>query len=664
MSHNFMLRVLSSAILLSAALHSQNLKDSAPLRFWSAPLYWQPSATERFSSARMASAATASAPAPTYTFVAVTPCRVIDTRSIFGFPAPFGAPSLVANATRSFPIQASTLCSIPSTAVAYSFNVTVTPAGGGLGFLTLWPMGVPQPNASTLNNPNALSAVANAAIVPAGSDGSGSINAFASNATDMIVDINGYYTSVSDITLTQGSVTAPSMSFSGDAGTGIYSSAAGTINMSSAGTQALTVGNANDVTGLGLGALAANTTGAHNVAVGSGALGSNTIGGANTAVGHGALGANTTGSSNTALGGLSLNTNTSGNNLVALGQWVLMNNTTGGNNTAAGQAAMLNNTTGCCNAAVGQAALNGNTTGNANSALGGSALQDNTTGSGNTAVGQGALLHNTTASNNTAAGQNSLGSNTTGTNNAAFGTNALAASATGNGNSAFGAGALAASTGTENVAVGTGALGSITGGVGDIAIGWGALGTTTGGNNNIAIGTQAGMNVAGNANNIHIGNTGVSGDNNTIRIGTQGTQSAFFAAGISGATTGLSGAVPVVVDTNGQLGTVSSSARFKEDVHDMADASSGLLQLRPVTFRYKAPYQDGSKPLDYGLIAEEVAKIYPDLVVKDASGQIQTVQYQKLTPMLLNELQKEHERTQKLEERLAALEALLSAQIK
>lgn len=105
----------------------------------------------------------------------------------------------------------------------------------------------------------------------------------------------------------------------------------------------------------------------------------------------------------------------------------------------------------------------------------------------------------------------------------------------------------------------------------------------------------------------------------------------------------MSGGVPVYINSSGQLGTVNSSIRFKEDVHDMGDASSGIFRLRPVTYRYKQPYVDGSKPIDYGLIAEEVAKVYPDLVVKAADGQIQTVQYQKLTPMLLNELQKQHQ---------------------
>jgi hypothetical protein len=131
----------------------------------------------------------------------------------------------------------------------------------------------------------------------------------------------------------------------------------------------------------------------------------------------------------------------------------------------------------------------------------------------------------------------------------------------------------------------------------------------------------------------------------------------------------------VVVDSNGQLGTVSSSQRFKEDIEDMGDTSDGLMDLRPVTFRYKQPYQDGSKPIDYGLIAEEVAKIYPNLAVKGADGKIETVQYQKLTLMLLNELQKQNKKIEeqedmielqkeqiaKQEARLAAIESQLSA---
>ena len=147
--------------------------------------------------------------------------------------------------------------------------------------------------------------------------------------------------------------------------------------------------------------------------------------------------------------------------------------------------------------------------------------------------------------------------------------------------------------------------------------------------------------------------------------------SSFFVAGVRGVTTGNNNAVNVMIDGNGQLGTVNSSRRFKDDIQDMGDASANLMHLRPVTYRYKQPYVDGSQPLDYGLIAEEVAEVYPDLVVRNKDGEVETVQYHKLTPMLLNEVQKQrHELEEqklqqrdqnlKLEARLAALEALLS----
>ncbi|HTT63142.1 MAG TPA: tail fiber domain-containing protein [Bryobacteraceae bacterium] len=140
-----------------------------------------------------------------------------------------------------------------------------------------------------------------------------------------------------------------------------------------------------------------------------------------------------------------------------------------------------------------------------------------------------------------------------------------------------------------------------------------------------------------------------------------------------GVTTGANNAVPVVIDANGQLGTVSSSRRYKEDIRDMGDASNGLMQLRPVTFRYKRAYEDGSKPIQYGLIAEEVAQAFPDLVAQDKNGHVETIKYQLLDPMLLNELQKQHatvaaqreqirrqeEQIRSLDERLARVEAAL-----
>jgi hypothetical protein len=176
-----------------------------------------------------------------------------------------------------------------------------------------------------------------------------------------------------------------------------------------------------------------------------------------------------------------------------------------------------------------------------------------------------------------------------------------------------------------NTAVGAGALQHELYGYRNTAIGENALSDNFGGSDNIAVGYSAGS----------------ANDNGTIRIGTPGTQTSFFAAGVRGVTTGNNNAVPVMIDSNGQLGTVNSSRRFKEDIEDMGDASSGLLRLRPVTFRYRQPFADGSKPIEYGLIAEEVEEVYPDLVARSADGQVETVKYQVLDSMLLNEAQKQ-----------------------
>ena len=188
---------------------------------------------------------------------------------------------------------------------------------------------------------------------------------------------------------------------------------------------------------------------------------------------------------------------------------------------------------------------------------------------------------------------------------------------------------------------------------GNIALGLGALSADTTGTNNIALGSLAANVVSnGNSNNIHIGSQGLAGDVNTIRIGTPGTQTSFFVAGVRGTATLNNNAVPVLIDSNGQLGTMSSSRRFKEDIQDMGDASRDLMQLRPVTFRYKQPFADGSKPIQYGLIAEEVAEVYPDLVAYSADGQIETVKYQVLDSMLLNEFQHQQAEITQLQQKV------------
>ena len=621
-------RAVSFLALVPMVLVAQVARghDPIPLKHWPAPLYWQPTpAQPQRADAPLAASSNLPIGNNALVFVAMTPCRVVDTRAGFGFSGSFGPPSLAAGLpVRTIPIQASSACPVPSVAQAYSFNVTVVPPGP-LIYLTLYPATAdpqpPPPNVSTLNSFQGY-VVANAAIVPAGTDGQGSVDVFASDPTDLIIDINGYYAAPGDM---QSNVA------------------------------------------LGTGALANNTTGSQNSAEGANALQFNTTGSNNTASGASALSANTGGNDNTAAGSGALLDNTTGSGNTAAGSHALQFNTTGNHNTAAGHAALQNNTTANMNTAIGDSALGSNTTGTLNTASGAAALSNNTTGSSNTAAGTGALSANTTGTGNTAMGQASLFAVSTGVNNTATGVNALFNNIS-NGNTATGANAMQANTtGFQNTAVGLNTLASNTTGNGNTGIGQGALNSNTTGSENIGIGQGAAHNVSGgNSNNIHIGSGGQAGDSATIRIG--GTtalgetviQTRFFAAGIRGVATGSNDAVPVVIDSNGQLGTVSSSLRFKEDIHDMGDASSGLLRLRPVTFRYRQPFADGSKPIEYGLIAEEVAEIYPDLVARSADGQIESVKYQVLDPMLLNEVQKQAEQIRSLESRLAALEASLS----
>lgn len=300
-------------------------------------------------------------------------------------------------------------------------------------------------------------------------------------------------------------------------------------------------------------------------------------------------------------------------------------NNTGSNNTATGFHALFSNTTGSYNTANGGVALYNNTTGGSNTATGLSALTSNTTGSSNTAMGTVALFSSTTGNNNTAMGNASLFSNTTGVNNTAVGNNSLLQHSTGDGNTAVGDGAMySQATGTYNTSIGRLSLSSV-----------------AAGSYNTAVGNNAGLNLTGSDSyNIDVNNGGVPGDFGIIRIGTAGTQKAAYIAGITGVMTGSATASTVIVDTNGQLGTIASSRRYKEDIRDMGADSDGLLSLRPVTFHYRKPYSDGSKPIQYGLIAEEVAEVYPDLVVRGKDGQPETVQYYKLDAMLLNEVQK------------------------
>jgi hypothetical protein len=247
------------------------------------------------------------------------------------------------------------------------------------------------------------------------------------------------------------------------------------------------------------------------------------------------------------------------------------------------------------------------------------ALYSNTTGSENTATGFQALSNNTTGSNNTATGVNTLVANTTGSDNTATGWGALDANNTGNFNAAYGREALINNeSGSFNTGLGRGALYSLTSGDGNIAIGEGAGGQLTTGDNNI-----------------DIGNFGVAGESHTIRIGAPdcmcgpggsvGGQTATFIAGIFGTT--IVGS-QVGVTSDGQLGVLAaSSARFKHQIKPMDKASEAILALKPVTFEYKKEIDPKGTP-QFGLVAEEVEKVNPDLVTRDAKGELYTVRYE------------------------------------
>jgi hypothetical protein len=250
----------------------------------------------------------------------------------------------------------------------------------------------------------------------------------------------------------------------------------------------------------------------------------------------------------------------------------------------------------------------------------------------NTAVGSSALYKNTTGASNMASGAGALSMNTTGIGNTASGTAALLNNGEGNYNTAGGLSALNNNnSGNYNTAIGNSAL------------------FRSNGSSNTAIGRLAGSGLESGDNNIYIGAdvlTGITTESNTLRIGS-GINSVFI-SGISGAT--ASGGSAVYVNSSGQLGTVTSSRRYKEDIRDMGGATADLMKLRPVTFHYKQQYAAGPRLLQYGLIAEEVAELYPGLVQNDEKGEPNTVYYHFVNAMLLNEVQRQHRRIEAHEE--------------
>lgn len=279
-------------------------------------------------------------------------------------------------------------------------------------------------------------------------------------------------------------------------------------------------------------------------------------------------------------------------------------------------------TEGQQNTGVGYAALKSITTGSENVAVGEAALLLNDEGTYNTAVGQSTLLFNTAGFSNTAVGEDALYSNTEGDANTALGRLALSTNITGSHNAAIGANSL-----RNNID----------------------------GDRNVALGFSAGRDATGD-HNIFISHDGLPTDNGVIRIGDDSNHSSTFIAGIFGSI--VQAGSSVEISSTGKLGTTPSSRRFKEEIHDMDETSSSVLDLRPVTFRYTEEARgDGPRPIEFGLIAEEVAQIYPDLVVYDEEDEPYSVRYQVLAPMLLNELQRQEREIQALVARLRHLES-------
>jgi len=296
--------------------------------------------------------------------------------------------------------------------------------------------------------------------------------------------------------------------------------------------------------------------------------------------------------------------------------------------TAEGTKALQSLTTGAANTAVGWFSLFGTSSGSFNTAVGAGALDLNTADN-NTAVGVAALLLNTTGTENTANGRAALEFNDTGANNTAVGSKALLSNTNGNGNTANGVEALFANTtGNANTAIGVRAL----------------LNST--GSGNTALGFQAGSGVTTASNVIVIGAT----------AGGANVSNSCFIGQIRGVTTANADAIPVLIDSNGQLGTASSSRRFKNEINPMDQASQVILGLKPVTFHYKKEI-DPAGTSQFGLVAEEVEKVNPDLIVRDKEGKPYTVRYDQVNAMLLNEFLKARRQIDVQQKQIDALTA-------
>lgn len=314
-------------------------------------------------------------------------------------------------------------------------------------------------------------------------------------------------------------------------------------------------------------------------------------------------------------------------------------------NTGIGSDVLNGNDTGTDNVGVGSEALVSNDSGSSNTAIGSVTLANNTSGDRNVAVGSESLLSNTTGGSNTAVGTVALVNNITGILNVAVGDSALFHNIAGSRNISVGAGSLVSSNGDDNIAVGYHTIRSNTTGISNIGIGSNALFNNISGSGNIAIGDSAGINIPNGDNNIYISNQGpIASESDTIRIGD--VQTSCFIAGINGVSVGAG--ILVLIDSDGQLGTLLSSERYKRDIKDID--SNILMQLKPREFRYKT-----DDAIQYGFIAEEISD--PNLVVYNSDGEPETIKHHLLLPLAISEIQRLNKLILSLETRLQVLES-------
>ncbi len=538
-------------------------------------------------------------------YTPLAPCRLIDTR---GFGAPIQGGAFAPNERRSYAPNG--LCGLPTTGVAsvlLSFTTdNLTPGSGG-NLSILAPAAAATATVGVFDLQTVWAAAST--VVTTGSAAQFDVLVITASA-HVVVDILGYFAPPQGGAVT--SVTA---------GTGLTG---GTIT--SSGTIGLAATNL-----LPTVACAANQIPKWNGSAWACAADNDTnSGGTVTSVGASAPLASSGGTApNISLTGTIAVTNggTGATTLPANG--ILYGQGTGAVGSAVGVAGQLLAGTAGAPSWTGSPSLSGNLD-----------LVNSTATAGNITKAGVRFIHDA-GIHNIFAGFNAGNLTTVSTANVGIGAFALLGLTSGFSNSAVGNDALANNTaGIRNTAIGDTALAGNTTGSFNTASGENALSGNITGSSNIAIGYSAGSNHNGD-NNIHIAHIGVVGDSGFIRIGTSGTHVKTYVAGIRGVTTGFADAISVLIDSQGQLGTVSSSRRFKDDITDMDAASSALMKLRPVTFRYKTDRNPSGRRLQYGLIAEEVAEVYPGLIARSADGQVETVMYQFLPSMLLNEYQKQ-----------------------